>query len=97
MKKNKAYIFLAFGILFYVIDCILDPAPYFPSSDGRGYTFGAMLFIFLTWPIVVHALILGFVGFLVARGHRDKIKGFSVFAILFFASGLYQLVFPLSY
>jgi hypothetical protein len=90
-KTRRAYIFLGFGILFYVVSGILDPAEYFPSSQGRGYTLGAMLFIFLTWPIICHALILGFIGFLIARGNRDKGIGFRAFAILYFASGLWDL------
>jgi len=90
-KTRRAYIFLTFGIFFYVVSSILDPAEYFPSSHGRGYTPGAMLFILLSWPIICHALILGFVGFLIARGNHDKGKGFRAFAILYFASGLWEL------
>ena len=91
MKKNKAYLYLAFGIVFYILGFIFNPARYFPSSNGHGFTFMAMLYIFLTCPIIFHALILGFIVFIVAKGYRDKIKGFGVFAMLFFASGLYLL------
>ena len=90
-KTRKACIFLTFGLLFYDISAILDPSEYFPSSEGRGYALGAMLLIFLSWPAVCHALILGFIGFLIARGNHDNGKGFRAFAILYFASGLWDL------
>jgi len=90
IKAPKQFWFLFFGFLFYITDFLIDPSVYFPSSGGRGYTLGAMIFIFIMWPPVLATLILGIPCLVVAVCRRNYRKCLLVFSILFFAAGLVQ-------
>ena len=89
-KSTKPFWFLSFGIILYFADCLLIPAVYFPSSGGRGYTLGAMLFIFFMWPPILAAIILGLPCLVIGLAWDRYTKCFLVFAILFFAAGLVE-------
>lgn len=88
IRAPKQFWFFLFGFLFYVADCLLDPGMYLPSSDGRGYTVGAMIFIFVMWPPVLASLLFGVPCLVVAVCRRNYGKCLLVFSVLFFASGL---------
>ncbi|MBN1505844.1 MAG: hypothetical protein JW955_03305 [Sedimentisphaerales bacterium] len=87
-KTRATIILVACATALYVMQAFLRPHLYFPSSGGRGYTLGAQLFIFATWPLVCHAVVLGVPCFGVGLALRRLSGSFRVFAVLFLLSGV---------
>lgn len=90
MKNRKVFWFFITGIILYLIDLLINPSVYFPSSGGRGFTLGAKLIIFLSWPPVLAILIIGIPCFLVGLIIKNYKKPLLIFTILFFTASIFR-------